>query len=200
MNLNYIDFIIIIFIGLFAVKGFHLGFIKSLFNLVKYFISIFICKMWYPTVMDYIIHNENIYRSLSTVINKILINIMKNDALVQSTSKILIQVIVIIIMFAIINAVLEIGISFIDSIFKFPALNILNKSIGFLFGGLKGFLILLIILTLIHPFLIIFEKQQVIADLNNSFLLKYLYMYNFLFKYFNDFIEIFNNYKGWSML
>ncbi|WP_099189718.1 CvpA family protein [Tepidibacter mesophilus] len=200
MNLNYIDFIIIILIGLFAVKGFYLGFIKSLFNLLKYFISIFICKMWYPSVVDYIVHNENIYRPLSTVINNIVINIIKNDALAQSTTKILIQVILIIIMFAIINMVIQMAINFIDDIFKFAPLNILNKSLGFLFGALKGFLILLIILTLSHPFLIIFEKQQLIVDLNNSFLLKYLYMYNFLFKYFNDFIEIFNNYKGWSML
>jgi len=200
MNLNYIDFIIIILIGLFALKGFHLGFIKSLFNLVKYLISIFICKMFYKTVIGYIIQNDNIYRPLSNFINNILISIMKNDALTQPTTKILIQVIVILIMFVVSNIVLEFAINFIDDIFKFAPLNILNKSMGFLFGGLKGFLILLIILTLINPFLIMFEKQQLIVDLNNSFLLKYLYMYNFLFKYFNDFIEIFNNYKGWSML
>ncbi|WFD10274.1 CvpA family protein [Tepidibacter hydrothermalis] len=200
MNLNYIDFIIIIFIGLFALKGFHLGFIKSLFNLVKYLISIFICKMFYKTVIDYIIQNDNIYRPLSNFINNILINIMKNDTLTQPTTKILIQVIVILIMFIVSNLVLELVINFIDDIFKFAPLKVLNKSMGFLFGGLKGFLILLIILTLINPFLITFEKQQLIVDLNNSFLLKYLYMYNFLFKYFNDFIEIFNNYKVWSML
>ena len=200
MNLNYIDFIIIILIGLFALKGFHLGFIKSLFNLVKYLISIFICKMFYKTVIDYIIQNDNIYRPLSNFINNILITIMKNDALTQPTTKILIQVIVILMMFIVSNLVLELVINFIDDIFKFAPLNVLNKSMGFLFGGLKGFLILLIILTLINPFLIIFEKQQLILDLNNSFLFKYFYMYNFLFKYFNDFIEIFNNYKVWSML
>jgi len=200
MNLNYIDFIIIILVGLFALKGFHLGFIKSLFNLVKYLISIFICKMFYKTVIDYIIQNDNIYRPLSNFINNILITIMKNDALTQPTTKILIQVIVILMMFIVSNLVLELVINFIDDIFKFAPLNVLNKSMGFLFGGLKGFLILLIILTLINPFLIIFEKQQLILDLNNSFLFKYFYMYNFLFKYFNDFIEIFNNYKVWSML
>ncbi len=200
MSLNYIDFIIIILIGLFAVKGFHLGFIKSLFNLVKYLISIFICKILYKTSIDYIIQNENIYKHLSKFINNILINVIKNDALAQTTTNILIQIIVILVIFIMSNLVLELVINFIDDIFKFTPLNIINKSMGFLFGALKGFLILLIIITLIHPFLITFEKQQLILDLNNSFLLKYLYMYNFLFKYFNDFIEIFNNYKGWSML
>ncbi|CAH2215354.1 CvpA family protein [Tepidibacter aestuarii] len=200
MNLNYIDFIIIILIGLFAIKGFHSGFIKSLFNLGKYLISIFICKTGYKPVVDYITQNENIYIPLNKFISNILINIIKNDTLVQATSKVLIQVIVILVMFIVSNIVLEMLINLLDDIFKFAPLNILNKSMGFLFGALKGFLILLIILTLIHPFLNIFEKQQLITDLNNSFLLKYLYMYNFLFKYFNDFIEIFNNYKGWSML
>ncbi|MCT4507248.1 MAG: CvpA family protein [Tepidibacter sp.] len=200
MNLNYIDFVIIILIGIFALKGFHLGFIRSLFNLGKYLISIFICKMWYKALIDYIIQNESIYTPLSKFINNILINIMKNDALTKVATKTLIQVMIILIIFIVSNLVLEIAINLIDDIFKFAPLNILNKSMGFLFGALKGFLILLIILTLVHPFLIIFEKHQLIIDLNNSFLLKYLYMYNFLFKYFNDFIEIFNNYKVWSML
>ncbi|SHK04505.1 CvpA family protein [Tepidibacter formicigenes] len=200
MDLNYIDIIILVIISLFGLKGFRIGFIRSLFNLLKYIISLLICKIYYKPIIDYILNNQKIYVFFKNFIEDIFIKTINTNILAETATKVLIEIVVILGIFIISNIVFGLIINCIDSVFKFTPLKIINKSMGFIFGSVKGLIFLLLLLTIFHPFLVIFEEEKLIIDLNNSLLIKYLYMYNFVFKYFNNFIEIFNKYDITSML
>ncbi len=200
MHLNYIDVGIIIIIFFFGIKGFCIGLVRSLFNLVKYIFSLFLCKLYYKTIVGYFLEKKEIIEFTTKYIEKIFINIAHQDALVTLITKIVIEGVVILGIFFLSNFVLRIAVDILEKIFRIKILNIVNKGTGFIFGSMKGTLFLLLVLTLIHPFLGLFEKEKLIVDLNNSLLLKYLYMYNFVFKYFNHFIEIFNKYNISGML
>lgn len=192
MHLNYIDIIILGIILLFGIKGFYLGFIRSLFNLLKYIFSLVLCKLYFKPISSYILNNEYVVRFIREWIKGLLIKIPNNNIFLDAIIKGIIDIVIILGIFFISNLILGVVISFIESIFKFKPLKIINKLAGFIFGSMKGLIILLLILTLIHPLLEMFPKETLIIDLNNSLLLKYLYMYNFVFKYFNNLIEIFN--------
>ncbi|SHH30801.1 CvpA family protein [Tepidibacter thalassicus] len=200
MNFNYIDIGIVIMIFLFGLKGFHIGFIRSLFNFFKYIISLLVCKIYYKPVMDYILQDQKMYNFFKSFVENIFVKIVNTNILIEVITKVFIEITVILGIFIISNVILGMLINIVDSVFKFTPLKILNKSMGFVFGSIKGVIFLLLILTLLHPFLVLFEKEKLIIDLNNSLLIKYLYMYNFIFKYFNNFIEIFNKYSVSIML
>lgn len=184
MHFNYIDVIILGVILLFGIKGFHLGIIKSLFNLLKNIFSLIVCKFYYKPMSDYISESGYIFEYIKNFIKNSSLKILSYDSLIYVITKIIIDMIVVVGIFLISNIILGIILIFIERIFKFKPLNIINKFIGFIFGSIKGLIILLLILTLIHPLLSLFPKERLIVDLNNSLLLKYLYMYNFIFKYF----------------
>lgn len=192
MQLNYIDIMILGIILLFGIKGFYLGFIRSLFNLLKYIFSLIVCKLYYKPISDYILGHEYMVTIVRGWIKGFFTKIPNNEVFIDIVTKGIVEIIIVLGIFFICNLLLGIAVSFIERIFKFKPLNIINKLAGLIFGAAKGLIILLLVLTLIHPLLGVFSEEKLIVDLNNSLLLKYLYMYNFIFKYFNSLIEIFN--------
>ena len=200
MHFNYIDIIIMVILLGFGIRGYRFGLIRSLFNLVKYIAAIYICKMYFNFITNYIVGNEKIYGAIKNVVGLFLKKTFMKAFVLDTISKGVTQIIVLIMLFVISITIMSLIIKALESLFTLKPLNFLNKLLGFIFGLLKGLVILMILLTITHPIIAIVPKEKLILDLNNSTLLKYLYMYNFVFKYFNNLIEIFNKYNVTGML
>ncbi|KXZ40747.1 membrane protein required for colicin V production [Alkalithermobacter thermoalcaliphilus JW-YL-7 = DSM 7308] len=193
---SFIDTIIIILFLISAINGFRLGFVRSLLSLLKYIISIYLLRLYYVPVVNFIITNEDMFN----IVRNLLKNIVRENILLDTISKLAIQSVVLIVLFMIFNIILDIIISKIDNIFKIKYLNGINRLLGLGFGLLKCFVILSLVISLVNPFLNLFKSDELITMLNQSVLLKYLYMYNFTLGSFNTFIEIFYKYKITDMI
>ncbi|OPJ55442.1 CvpA family protein [Alkalithermobacter paradoxus] len=196
MNFNYIDICIIATFLVFGISGFYTGFVRSFLNVVKYILSIFLFKLYYRQIAQYAINNEYLVNLIQRIINN-----LSNETIPTITiSKIVIQTVVAILLFVGFSILLEMIVSSIDRVFKLKYLNLINRLMGLFFGILKGFIVISLILLLADPFLSIFKSDEIITVLNESILVKYLYMYNFVFMYLDSFIEIFNKYSITNMI
>lgn len=71
--MNWVDMIIIIILAVSGLKGLSRGFIVSLFNLLSFFMAIYIAKLYYPAVVGYIYNNTLIDEKIQEFIyNRVL--------------------------------------------------------------------------------------------------------------------------------
>lgn len=63
----------------------------------------------------------------------------------------------------------------------------LDKNLGFLFGGIKSVIYIMILITLLDPLVQVFFSVEQKEYLSNARLLKHLYTYNFIMDYFDIF-------------
>ncbi|WP_053955081.1 CvpA family protein [Inediibacterium massiliense] len=66
----------------------------------------------------------------------------------------------------------------IDTVVSFPILNEVNRSLGALLGAGKGFLIVLIIITILTPFATMKDSSVLEEGLEKSTVVKFLYNHN----------------------
>ena len=146
--MTIIDIIIVAITLLLAIKGFFNGFIKEAFGLIGIIGGIYIAGLYYHQAGMYI--NSN----LMTIPNKSAINLIG-----------FISVFFLFWIFCIFLGFL------IGKILKISALGFIDKLFGFLFGGLKFFLIISIIVASIYQIEFIrkkmnsFEKKSVLLPL-----------------------------------
>ena len=146
--MTIIDIIIVAITLLLAIKGFFNGFIKEAFGLIGIIGGIYIAGLYYHQAGMYI--NSN----LMTIPNKSAINLVG-----------FISVFFLFWIFCIFLGFL------IGKILKISALGFIDKLFGFLFGGLKFFLIISIIVASIYQIEFIrkkmnsFEKKSVLLPL-----------------------------------
>lgn len=180
--MNIIDIIILTVIALHALSGYVRGFVLSFLSLIRIFLSIAIVKLIYTSAIEFLTENTGIYNSLNNFIYPKVIELAKENILFSTSliSDLLSKLVIILFLYFIINIILSIIIRFIDSFFKSPILNRLNKSLGLVFGSAKGILIVFLIYSFLTPVIMLNNQSMLEINTSQSLLAHYFYHPEFL--------------------
>lgn len=170
--MNIIDIIIILIIGLSALRGWNRGFILSLFSFFKIFIAIIIARAIYPYLVEFLNEYTGFYPYIKEYIYPKINSFMNNEAIFSADiiTNLIISLFIMIFLYFIINIVLSVFIRIVDGFFKLPVLKSFNKFIGFLFGAIKGILIVFIIYALLTPVIVLNTDSFISVKTHQSIL------------------------------
>ena len=190
--MNIIDLVIILIIGLTTLSGYRKGFVLSLLSLVKLFLSIIIVNGVYPYVMDFLMDSTGIYTSFRNFLHPKIMSLTSGGSLFSAgtITDALISLLVILILYSIINTILNTIILAIDSFFRLPVLNTLNKFTGLVFGLAKGVLFVFLIYLILTPVIVMNPQGTLATKTMESTLAMYFYQPDFIMNYLkNGFIN-----------
>lgn len=184
--MNYIDIAVLIFLLVHFLIGIYNGFLKSFLDLFKYIVAIIVCKNIYIAFSEFL----NGFKFVRDFVDAIVKNSFEKtdylSNLIDNPNQFLINVFSIITIFVLIILISAILIELLDIILKLSGLSLLNRAIGGIFGIIKGIVFIMILFVIINPLVAFFGNEDFIKLLNESQLVKYIYMYNFLFDYFKE--------------
>lgn len=150
--------------------------------------------------------NANIFDAMN--LPKIIENLlMKSDAIKQygegvtnniynyisfAITQMIVEILSIIAIFLVVKFLINIAASILDGIASLPVINQFNRLGGFVFGIIKGVLIIFILFAIIVPAVSIFPSNFISIGLKNSILAKYFYDYNIILYMIKNFIVEYN--------
>lgn len=202
---NYlIDLIVLAIIALSTFIGYKKGLIKVAFGLVSFILAIVISVVLYKPVSNFIINytpiDDNIEAAIEERLNSSEItdeeekNIVSNyfthiknassDVIADGISKTIINVGCLIIVFVISKIILLFFKFTGDLIAKLPLIKQVNNAAGFLYGLLKGFIIIYILLALIAILAPVIDLNDLITIINKSIITNIMYNNNIIFMLF----------------
>ena len=183
MNMNWIDIIMIFILIYMMIKGFRLGLILSIFNIIQVILSVIITKRYYPFIYGYIINNPkvyNIFKSTIEFILKILFCLKSKEKIIITSnllSKELLEVIIsvfsVIIVFWLVNIIIGIFLELFSFLLKVPVLKQLNKIGGIIFGLMEGLFIAYLLNLVLSPIASIFPKSFIGKGILDSLIFDY---------------------------
>ena len=200
--MNYlIDLILIAVIALFAFIGYKKGLIKVAFNLISFILAIIISIVLYKPMSNFIINytplDDYIESTISERLNSSEItdeetqNIVSNyytniknastSVISSGISKTIINIACMIIVFITVKIILLFFKFAGDLIAKLPLIKPLNNAGGFIYGLLKGFIIIYIFLALIAIHSPINNNNNIVTMINSSILTNIMYNNNIIF-------------------
>ena len=203
--MNYlIDIILLAIIALFTFIGYKKGLIKVAFGLVSFFLSILIAVVLYKPVSNFIINYTTIDDKIEQAIEERLVssdtakeetdNIILNyysdvkyassDMIAQTISQSLINISCILIVFIISKIILLFFRFSGDLIAKLPLIKQFNSAGGFIYGLLKGFVVVYIILAIIAILSPIIDISNLLSMINSSIITNIMYNNNIIFVLF----------------
>lgn len=185
MGFNLIDIGIIIFILLYALRGYTLGFIKTVFGIVKIVGAIILTKLLFVPLWIKFKEIKEIYTPFEKYITDFLSMFGKVPNLSTEGPKIIFMIL----LFTLIAVVLFIFVEIINTFFAKGPLKEVNNFLGFVLGGLKGVFYLMVATALLDPFLSLMLNTKLMDYLSKSFLFKYMYSYNIVLMIFRDLVE-----------
>jgi len=204
--MNYlIDLIVIAIIALFTFIGYKKGLIKVAFGLVSFVLAIVISVALYRPISNFIIQytplddyiENTIYERLDSpettdeetdnIVSNYYTNIKNSSTniIANSISKSIINVSCMIIVFVISKIILLFFKFTGDLIAKLPLIKQFNSAGGFLYGLLKGFIILYSLLALIAIISPIININEILTIINNSIITNIMYNNNIIFILFS---------------
>lgn len=201
--MNWLDSVIIIVLAFGAINGLRKGFVTSITKLLGFIISIFIAKTYYLAATAFIIENTDLEdKVMEFVIKKGAISnffdvpfsalkmLSNGGELTNNINSFIsisiinaISLFVIFIGCRILFAFIEV---FLNSLFKLPGLNDVNKMGGLFIGLAISALGLLIFFAIIIPLTNIGSWEFMNNSIQNSILSKYFYSYNFILSWILD--------------
>lgn len=203
---NYIiDLILIAIIALFTFIGYKKGLIKVAFGLVSFILAIAISVIIYKPVSNFIINYTSIDDSIEALITERLdssettqeetenivsnyYNNIKNastSVIANGMSKTIINVSCMLIVFIVTKIILFFFRFAGDLIAKLPLIKQFNSAGGFIYGLLKGFIIiygLLALITILSP---IININEIVTIINKSIITNIMYNNNIIFILFS---------------
>ncbi|SEF98505.1 Colicin V production protein [Caloramator fervidus] len=189
IKVNYLDIAVVLILLYGSLDGMQKGFVLTLVRLFFLGLSIYFSKVLSPYVMDYIINNTNIYRSMQKVflekisskqtldvlnlfVDKKYISRMATDLFLTAATYFLVFLILNI-LFNIIRENIKI---------RKGKLGFLDKLLGMILGFLKCFFIISLIFALLTPIINISSRDSLLNELiQSSKVAKYFYHYNIIF-------------------
>lgn len=204
--MNYlIDLILIAIISLFTFIGYKKGLIKVAFGLISFILAIVISIIIYKPISNFIINYTPLDDYLQSTIEERLVssditaeeteNIVSNyynniksastSVIADGISKTIINIACIIIVFIISKIILLFFRFAGDLIAKLPLIKQFNSAGGFLYGLLKGFIIIYLLLALIAIISPVIDINQVVSLINKSIITNIMYNNNIIFILFS---------------
>lgn len=199
--MNYlIDIIILFIIALTTFIGYKKGLIKVAFKLVSFVLAIIISVVLYKPISSFIINKTTIDDNLETTISQRLSssdtskdekeNILSSyysdiknystNAMAHSISIAIINIGCILIVFIISNLILLLFKFSGDLIAKLPIIKQFNSAGGFLYGLVKGFLIIYIFLAIVALIAPITDINNFVKIINSSIITNIMYNNNII--------------------
>lgn len=199
--MNYlIDLIVLGILLISTFIGYKKGLIKVAFGLISFILAIVISILLYKPISNFIINNtqidENIQQTIYTRLsssdltkeetNNIISNYYKNaknasmTIISDSISKTIVNVGCIILVFIISNIILLFFRFSGDLIAKLPLIKQFNSAGGFIYGLLKGFIIIYVILAIISLLAPIINLNNLLKIINSSIITNIMYNNNLI--------------------
>jgi len=200
--MNYIiDLILIAVISLFTFIGYKRGLIKVAFGLVSFILAILISVILYKPVSLLIINYTTLDDTIESAVeerldspdisneetNNIVSNYYNNiknsttNVIADGISKTIINVGCMIIVFIIAKIILLFFKFTGDLIAKLPLIKQFNSVGGFIYGLLKGFIIIYILLALVAIISPVVDINNLINMINSSIITNIMYNNNIIF-------------------
>ena len=200
--MNYlIDLILIAIIALFAFIGYKKGLIKVAFSLISFILAIAISIILYKPISNFIINytplDDYIESTISerldssditneetqNIVSNYYINIKSASTSVISSgiSKTIINIACMIIVFITVKIILLFFKFAGDLIAKLPLIKQFNSAGGFIYGLLKGFIVIYILLAIIAILSPIININNIINIINSSIITNIMYNNNIIF-------------------
>lgn len=199
--MNYlIDIIILFIIALTTFIGYKKGLIKVAFKLVSFVLAIIISVVLYKPISSFIINKTTIDDNLETTILQRLsssdttkdekeniissyysdIKNYSTNAMARSISTRIINIGCILVVFIISNLILLLFKFSGDLIAKLPIIKQFNSAGGFLYGLIKGFVIIYIFLAIVALIAPIADINNFIKIINSSIITNIMYNNNII--------------------
>lgn len=199
--MNYlIDIIVIIIVALTTFIGYKKGLIKVAFNLISFILAILIAIVLYKPVSSFIINYTPIDDKIEeTISNKMASsdsieeeshNFIENyysdiknastSVIAKNISQMVINIACIIIVFIVSKIILLFFRFSGDLIAKLPLIKQFNSVGGFLYGLVKGFIVVYIILAIIAIVSPMIEMNQLMKLINSSIITNIMYNNNLI--------------------
>lgn len=199
--MNYLlDLIVLLLIALSTFIGYKKGLIKVAFGLVSFILAITLSVVIYKPVSTFIIEHtpiddyieQEIFERLDSAetTNEETENIISNyynnfknastAVLSNGISKAIINISCIIIVFIISKLILLLFKWMGDLISKLPLIKQINSAGGFLYGLLRGFIIIYVLLALIAILAPIVNINDIISMINNTIITNIMYNNNII--------------------
>lgn len=200
--MNYlIDLILIAIIALFTFIGYKRGLIKVAFGLISFVLAIVVSVILYKPVSNFIINytpiDDNIEATIferldspditNTETENIISNYYNNikntstSVIADGISKTIVSIACMLIVFIISKIVLFFFRFAGDLIAKLPLIKQVNSAGGFIYGLLKGFIIIYFLLALILIISPIIDINNIISMINSSIITNIMYNNNIIF-------------------
>ncbi len=199
--MNYlIDIIILFIIALTTFIGYKKGLIKVAFKLVSFVLAIIISIVLYKPISSFIINKTTIDDNLESTISQRLsssdttkdekeniissyysdIKNYSTNAMAHSISIAIINIGCILVVFIISNIILLLFKFSGDLIAKLPIIKQFNSAGGFLYGLIKGFLIIYIFLAIVALIAPVADINNFIKIINSSIITNIMYNNNII--------------------
>lgn len=193
------DIILIVIMALGIYLGYRKGFITTLFSMIGLLLAVILALISYKTVVNIVIEKtgiyDKVYSYIETKVDNSQSSINMPDALEeyldadvivnQAQSSIANKVtnfvinigtlIILIIVFYVIIIIIRI---LLDNVAKLPIFNLFNKLGGAILGGVKTYVMILIIFTIINLIGVVGKGQTIIKMVDNSVIAKKIYYSN----------------------
>lgn len=200
--MNYlIDLILIAIIALFTFIGYKKGLIKVAFGLVSFILAIVISVILYKPVSNFIIKYTPLDDYIESTVSERLTssetskeetenmvsnyyNNIKNastSVIASGISKTVINVSCMLVVFIVAKIILLFFKFIGDLVAKLPLIKQFNSAGGFIYGLLKGFVIIYILLAVIALLSPIININNIVSIINSSIITNIMYNNNIIF-------------------
>ncbi len=201
--MSWID-LLIIFVFIFSIlSGFRKGFFFSLAGLLSFVLSFIAANTYYERVGAILISNTKIIESIKSLIPIGVQNSMNNsvaiknlpsgaqsyitqlfmgeslpfiDEFLNAIARGIVHIISFLLIFFVIKFVLSFFVRRINSIFKLPVLNFINKIGGGSVGLIRGIVSNVVIISILYTIAMLGIKEDLANEINNSILASYFYL------------------------
>lgn len=199
--MNYlIDLILLLIIAIFTFIGYKKGLIKIAFKLVSFILAIFIAIILYKPISNFIINYTPLDNMIEQTIedrlssssitkeetDNIIANYYSNvknasiSIVSQNIAKTIINIGCMLLVFIISNIILQLFKFSGDLIAKLPLIKQCNSVGGFIYGLLKGFILIYVFLAIVAILSPIIDINKFINIINSSIITNIMYNNNII--------------------
>ena len=182
--MNWTDIVIVSILIYRMLKGFVLGLVLSIFNIVQTILSVILTKRYYMYIYGYINNNLKIYGLFENMVEFILevlfyskskenLNFIPN-LISKGLVDVIIRIFSIVLIFWAINVLISLILDLFSFLLKTPILKGLNRIGGLIFGLMEGLFIVYLFNLVLSPITMFLPNTFIGEGIINSVILNYI--------------------------